>query len=221
MGEIYPDSSGGSDQITYTYNRQQQVLVVTDQGGTEHTYAYDALGRVTQDRATALGSGVDGTVRRIGRTYDARGLVESVSSYDNPAVGSGTVLNAVQFAYNGFGQLITEYQSTGGSVNTSTTPRVEYDYASGADNTIRPTLLTYPNGRELMVDYGTAGGMDDQLSRVSALVDDDDTTLAAYSYLGLGSVVQQSSPEADLLYTLAAGWPRLLRNRWGPTGHGG
>ncbi|MCA9091450.1 MAG: hypothetical protein KDA90_22775, partial [Planctomycetaceae bacterium] len=81
--------------------------------------------------------------------------------------------------------------------------RVEYDYASGADNTIRPTLLTYPNGRELMVDYGTAGGMDDQLSRVSALVDDDDTTLAAYSYLGLGSVVQQSSPEADLLYTLA------------------
>ena len=108
VGEIYPDSSGGSDQITYTYNRQQQVLVVTDQGGTEHTYAYDALGRVTQDRATALGSGVDGTVRRIGRTYDARGLVESVSSYDNPAVGSGTVLNAVQFAYNGFGQLITE-----------------------------------------------------------------------------------------------------------------
>ncbi|MCA9091433.1 MAG: RHS repeat-associated core domain-containing protein, partial [Planctomycetaceae bacterium] len=81
--------------------------------------------------------------------------------------------------------------------------RVEYDYASGADNTIRPTLLTYPNGRELTVDYGTAGGMDDQLSRVSALVDDDDTTLAAYSYLGLGSVVQQSSPEADLLYTLA------------------
>ncbi len=53
VAEIYPDSSGGSDQITYTYNRQQQVLVVTDQGGTEHTYAYDALGRVTQDRATA------------------------------------------------------------------------------------------------------------------------------------------------------------------------
>ena len=91
VGEIYPDSSGGSDQITYTYNRQQQVLVVTDQGATEHTYAYDALGRVTQDRATALGSGVDGTVRRIGRTYDARGMVESVSSYDNPAVGLGSV----------------------------------------------------------------------------------------------------------------------------------
>ncbi|MCA9091611.1 MAG: hypothetical protein KDA90_23610, partial [Planctomycetaceae bacterium] len=34
------------------------MLVVTDQGGTEHTYAYDALSRVTQDRATALGAGV-------------------------------------------------------------------------------------------------------------------------------------------------------------------
>ncbi len=43
-----------------------------------------------------------------------------------------------------------------------TTPRVEYGYASGAHNTIRPTLLTYANGRELTVDYGTAGGMDDQ-----------------------------------------------------------
>jgi hypothetical protein len=36
-----------------------------DQNETVHAYDYDKLGRLTQDRVTALGSGVDGAVRRI------------------------------------------------------------------------------------------------------------------------------------------------------------
>jgi YD repeat-containing protein len=73
-------------------------------------------------------------------------------------------------------------------VNTSTTPKVQYGYASGSANTIRPTAITYPDGREITYDYGTAGGMNDALSRVAAIVDDDvsSTHLADYSYLGLG-----------------------------------
>ncbi|MDX1969449.1 MAG: RHS repeat-associated core domain-containing protein [Planctomycetaceae bacterium] len=61
---------------------------------------------------------------------------------------------------------------------------------------------TYPDGRVVSVDYGTAGGVNDLISRVNALVDDDDTPLAEYQYLGLGAVVQQDSPEADLRFTL-------------------
>ncbi len=50
--------------------------------------------------------------------------------------------------------------------------------------------MTYPNGRNLNYDYGTAGGMNDAASRVGSLIDNDGAThLADYSYLGLTAVV--------------------------------
>jgi len=49
--------------------------------------------------------GVDCAVRRLAMTYDVRGLREDLTSYDNAAVGSGTIVNDVQFAYNDFSQL--------------------------------------------------------------------------------------------------------------------
>lgn len=49
-----------------------------------HTYEYDALGRRTADVVTTLGTGVDGTVRRIGRSYEVRGMVETITSYAVP-----------------------------------------------------------------------------------------------------------------------------------------
>ena len=65
-------------------------------------------------------------------------------------------------------------------------------------NTIRPTRLIYPDGRELNYDYGSADSMADALSRVASLIDDDGTThLADYSYLGLSTfVVKVSWPSA-------------------------
>ena len=63
--------------------------------------------------------------------------------------GSGSVVNDAQMVYNDFGQLATDYQSHSGAVNTSTSPSVQYDYADGSANTIRPTTMTYPNGRVL------------------------------------------------------------------------
>ncbi|MBL8812600.1 MAG: hypothetical protein JNM43_20720 [Planctomycetaceae bacterium] len=44
-----------------------------------------------------------------------------------------------------------------GSVDLMNTPKVQYSYASGSSNTIRMTGMTYPDGRGLSVDYGTAG----------------------------------------------------------------
>ncbi len=202
--EIYPDSVDSSDVILFSYNRQQQHTSVTDQNGTVHSYAYDKLGRMTQDRVTSVGTGVDGAVRRIAMTYEVRGMRETLTSYDHPDIGSGNVVNEVLFAYNDFSQLITDYQAHGGAVNTSSSPNVQYGYASGSDNTIRPTTLTYPDGRVLTYGYGTANGIDDATSRVASLVDDDgsSTHLVDYSYLGMGNFVIVDYTEPDTKWTL-------------------
>src|SRR5205085_1184234 len=81
--EIYPDSVDSSDRVTFKYNRQGEVTEVTDQAGTVHAYDYDGLGRLSQDRVTALGTGIDGAVRRIATSYEVRGSVERLTSYDN------------------------------------------------------------------------------------------------------------------------------------------
>ncbi|MEZ5951680.1 MAG: hypothetical protein R3C12_21200 [Planctomycetaceae bacterium] len=95
------------------------------------------------------------------------------------------------FAYNDFGQLTTDYQSHEDAVNPATTPKFQYTYDDGSDNTIRPTALVYPYGRELHYDYGSTGEMDDAASRVASLIDDDGTThLVDYSYLGRGGSAQ-------------------------------
>jgi RHS repeat-associated protein len=234
--EIYPDSDdttalgdgtdGAYDRIEFKYDRQQRVTEVKDQQQTVHAFDFDALGRQTQDRVTALGSGVDGAVRRIATTYDIMGRREKISSYDNPTVGSGSIANEVQFAYDDIGQLVTEYQEHGGAVNTSTSLKVQYAYEDGTDNNVRLTKMTYPDGRELNYSYGSAGSTDDALSRVASLIDNDGSThLVDYSYLGRKSFVKTDYPEPDLRYDLAMGtgsdpydgfdrFGRVVDSRW-------
>ena len=152
------------------------------------------------DRVTTLGTGVDGAVRRLSATFDVRGLVTKLTSHSNPTVGSGVVVNDVGLAYNSFGQVISDAQSHNLGVS-GTTPKVQYSYANGSTNTIRPTTLTYPNGRALTIGYGTSGGINDAASRVDGLIDGA-TTLVNYAYLGLGTTVQTTYPQPALQYTL-------------------
>ncbi|WP_145349512.1 RHS repeat domain-containing protein [Roseimaritima multifibrata] len=200
--EIYPDSSGPTDQVGYTYNRLSQRTSLTDQNGSTRQFDYDLLGRQTQDRVTTLGAGVDGDVRRIQQTYDVRGNVSDITSYDNSTVGSGWIVNEVTRKFDGFGQVVKTFQSHSGAVNPVSTPSVGRSYTDGSGNLLRPTATIYPNGREVTLDYGSSGSIADKLNQVSSLADDDTTVLAAYDYLGLGTFVQQSSTEADLRYTL-------------------
>ncbi len=203
VAEVYPDSVDSDDRIKFTYNRQGEVVTKTDQNGTVHSYDFDKLGRRTQNRVTTLGTGVDGAVKRIATTFEVRGMVQNITSYDNATVGSGSIVNDVQRTYNAFGQATADYQSHSGAVNVATTPKVQYSYLSGSTNSIRPTAMTYPNGRVLTYSYGSAGGVNDSLSRVNALVDNDGTTqLAAYQYLGLGTVVEVDDTQPDIKYTL-------------------
>ncbi len=52
--------------------------------------------------------------------------------------------------------------------------------------------------------YGSAGSITDSCGQVASLIDSDggSTHVADYLYLGLGTVVQQDSPQANLRYTL-------------------
>ena len=153
---------------------------------------------------TTLGSGVDGSVRRIETAYDGQGNAYLVTSYD--AASGGSIVNQVQRAFNGLGQLITEWQAHGGAVNTSTSPKVQYAWSempSGADHS-RLTSITYTDGYVLTYNY--ASGLDSSISRLSSL---SDTTgsLEAYSYLGLSTVVVRAHSQTgvDLTYLKRSG----------------
>ena len=153
---------GDYDVTISTYNRLSEQITFTDQRETARTFIYDTLGRLTDDCVTAVGGETDPTVQRISRTYEVRGMVTLISSYDNPTPGSGTVLNQVALTFNDFGQLTIDEQEHSGAV-TGSTPSVvfSYDSSSGTTNEVRLTTLTYPNGRVITYNYGTSGSMND------------------------------------------------------------
>jgi RHS repeat-associated protein len=104
--------------------------------------------------------------------------------------------------------LTGEYQAASGSVNTSSTPQVQYIYSqpTGA-NYSRLSAMIYPNGRQLDYVYNT--GVDTTLSRVSGISDDSGTGAGndqSYTYLGLDTIVQKNDGNGvELTYIHQAG----------------
>src|SRR5207245_466148 len=178
-----------SQQGPYTVNALGDIKTYTDRDGNVHTYTYDVLGRLTADAVTTLGTGVDGTIRRIETAYDTGDRPYLFTSYN--AASGGSIVNQVQDAYNGLGQLTEEWQSHSGAVNTSTSPNVQYSYTlmSGGVNNSRLTSMTYPNGRVLNFNYAT--GVDNTISRLTS-ISDTSAALESLSYLGLDTVVKRS-----------------------------
>jgi RHS repeat-associated protein len=153
----YPDPSTGAastssaNDVSNTYDLLGERLTMTDQNGSVHTYTYDVLGRQTSDTVTTLGSGVDGSVRRHDTSYDTGGRPYQMTSYSNTS--GTTIVNQVQFGYNGFGQETIEYQDhTSGGVSAGSF-NIQYSYANGSGNNNRLISMTYPNGRILDYDY--------------------------------------------------------------------
>jgi hypothetical protein len=178
---------------------------MTDRNGSTHTYSYDVLGRMTADDVTTLGSGVDGAVRELTYSFNPAGLPYQQTSLNS----TGGVVNQIEDYYNGRGQLITQWQATTGSVNTSSTPSVQYTYATPALGS-RPSEMIYPNGRILHYVYNS--GLDATIGRVSALADDNGsgsagTDLEEYAYLGLSTIVSENRPEpgVELTYLQQSG----------------
>jgi RHS repeat-associated protein len=203
----HPDPTTGqpsaSQQDTYLVNALGQTVQYTDCNGNVHQYTYDVLGRLTADAVTTLGAGVDGSVRRIEYGYDSQGNLSLITSYDAPT--GGNIVNQVQDVYNGLGQLTGEYQSHSGAVVQGTTPEVQYGYTemSGGQNNSRLTSMTYPDGYKL--DYNYNSGLDNNISRLSSLVEDSTlTTLESYKYLGLDTVVERDHTQNGVNQTYIA-----------------
>jgi RHS repeat-associated protein len=189
----YPDATTGaastaaSDDTTTAYDALGEPVTMSDQNGTTHTDSYDPLGRETLDSVTTLGSGVDGSVRAIGTSYNSQGLPYQLTSYSDAA--ATTIVNQEQHVYNGLGQLTGEYQSVSGAVNTSTTPEVQYAFSDPSLGS-RLTSMTYPNGRVLDDVYNS--GIDTTIGRVSALADAGGSaagTDQGYTYQGVDTIV--------------------------------
>jgi hypothetical protein len=88
-------------------------------------------------------------------------------------------------------------------VNTSTTPKVCYDYADGSANHTRRTKIAYPNGRVLHCGYDSgAAGADDCLSRMGYLADDNQGNpgqhLAVYAYFAATTTGMRCSSQSRL-----------------------
>ena len=190
VGTQYPDTATGEasadEQETYTVDALGETLTKTDRNGNVHSYSYNVLGRLTDDTVTTLGSGVDGAVRKLSYTYNALGQVEYLTSYSDTA--GTTIVNQVKREYNSLGQITAEYQATNGAVDTATTPVVRYSYDLSHGG--RLTSMTYPNGRVISYNYGSA----DVSSAISRLTSISDTggTLESHVYLGLDTMVQKT-----------------------------
>jgi hypothetical protein len=62
---------------------------------------------------------------------------------------------------------------------------------------VRLSQITYPNGRDVNYDY--SGAIDDIMSRLSSIKDDDGSTiLASYRYLGAGQIVEENYEDAEV-----------------------
>lgn len=207
-GDVAPDGTI-LRSLAYSYDRQGQTVGITDANGTQHVLDLDKLGRVLEDRAVVLGTSVDGAIRRISTSYDARGLVSAVTSYDDPNVGSGSVVNQVVNEYDAFGQLTLDIQSHSGSADGST-PRVSYAHANGSANTTRRTTVTYPSGKVINIDYGDAGSIDDRLSRMAGTqITGESDPLATFQWAGAGRFLRLGMPRPglELTYHKAADEP--------------
>ena len=228
----FPDKGTATDRVEYKYNRLGEIKEIKDQAGTVRTLDYDKVGRLLHDRVTTLATGVDGTVRRISRSYEVRGLLEKLTSWDNATVGTGSVVNEVQNTYNGFGQLSIQYQALTGAVNTGTSPKVQYGYSGSTNNFSRRTSVTYPAGTAIDTDYGTTDAVDDVLNRVKQFKNST-TVLVDYSYLGQQTVViagYTGEPGVELTYYTSGGsgdagdqytgldrFGRIIDQRWRKT----
>jgi len=222
---VYPEQSGGQGEaarrMQYAYNAQSQMIWQKDQEANIIEFSYDDLGRQTHQRVTTIDGAFDNSVLRISTTYDELGRRELVTQYSHATPGSGSVVDEVKFSYDGWGNLIAFDQDHDTTIATATdyiySVGYEYELAgSGAENgrnTLRRTMMTLPDGRDVAYLYTSGHGHHaDWASRVSG-VQVDSVSVASYLYNGPGSVVSTTYPEpAVMSNAFASGSPNDYGN---------
>ena len=215
----YPDGSAGDD-VVITYYANGAVATREDQIGNIHTYVYDNLGRLTLDKTTTLGTGVDSGVESIGYTYDSLGRPLEITSYDSyDANGGLTPLNEIKFTYaDGWGKVTKSEQDHDNDV-VSGEPYVQYTYddndplTSGDAKNIRLTKVRYPSpttAREVYYncyndsDLDTETKYHNRLNRIRSISSsatptngnalDDANKFVQYKYAGVDMAVETEYP---------------------------
>jgi RHS repeat-associated protein len=194
--KVWTITTDNGDHVSTSYDRLGRTTSTTDQRGVVREYTFDLAGRLAADTVTSLGASglVDGSVRRIGTTYDDLGRVQTITSYSDTS--GTTAVNQVQYVYNGWEKLAREYQEHAGTVDANTL-HVDYTYAGGVARHVRLSQVTYPNGRQVQYDYGTIGAIDDIMSRLAS-IGDGTNTYAAYKYLGAGRIVTEDYEDIEV-----------------------
>ncbi len=141
---------------------------------------------------------------KIGLSYEVRGMVENITSYD----GASVVKNEVVNEYNNLGQVTKQYQEHSGAKDGST-PSVLYSYdstpASGEySKDSRKTMRRFDSSDRVYFNYGASAGAGDKMSRVDNLADDaaPTTEYARYQYLGMSTFVVVVYPEIDSTFLM-------------------
>jgi RHS repeat-associated protein len=220
----YPDSASASDVVSMAYSAQSQELWKEDQAGNVFESEYDTSGRRTKLKITNVASGFDDAVERLQWAYTDLGQVETITSYDDPS--SGSVVNEVKYAYDGWGNVTSFKQDKDGTVGGSGFHEVAYTWeeASTGRNTLRKTGATLPSGASLTYAYvSSAGRLDDAVSRVTQ-ISHGATAVVQYGYNGLGQVVatdfRQPAIEWFLAGSSSGSYPdldqfnRVTSSRW-------
>lgn len=194
---IYPEQvtsqAATNRDVVYIYNALSQVSSTSDPAGNVIATTYDAGGRVTAREATTIGGSFDTRVKRIETAYNSRGMSAGLLQKDS----TPTVLDEVNFAYDGWGNMITFTQDpdssiSGGSGRSSYAMNWYYavNNQTGCNRTMYLDNWTQPDGSGGMtqvVSYGS--GIDLDVRRSSYSADKYSTLLAEYTYLGAGTVV--------------------------------
>ena len=215
---IYPDSSdttsSGSDQVKITYNVDGTSSQRTDQRGTVIASSYDNLRRPQSQKVTTLGGATDGAVRSLTTKYDTLGRVSKQTSHGNQTDdpdNTSDIENQVVFTYNDLGLLTKSEQAHSGAVGMGT-PSVQYAYDTSAASSVfddgpRLESLTYPSGRVLFYDYGTADALADRLSAPEKLRETNGSgiILVEYSRTGSGNAVITDYQQPDVKLDLFGG----------------
>ena len=210
----YPGWNAQSPELTrahqdsYSYNLLGEVTSQADHNGPVHRFSYDVLGRLTSE-TMEIGNAQQMDTSAVKRTYqyDAMGRPVVLTSYGPANAGGGMlVVNQVRRDYNGFGQVVAEYQEPNGGVNPAKTLAVRYEYEL-VNNGSRLQRMIYPTtdaqfdagqGRSLWYGYAGIDGIDNAISRVSYVADDaaGSQILESYDYRGMGTVEDLSRPLA-------------------------
>jgi hypothetical protein len=194
------------------YNDLGELRRKTERNGLVHEYFYNAVGLLTRDEVAQSAANIDTAVSARTFRYNTLGDLVLATSL----AGGGRALDQVKREYNGFGQLVEEYQEHHGEVAEDTSQKVQYAYQY-INHDSRLQSVIYPSGFTLTYGYDESPGP--AIGRVSSVAQDGQV-LESYTYRGVDTLAGSTLPELGVTRTLQLdAFDRLQQIAWneGPT----